>query len=240
MIDIHCHLLPNIDDGSGSWEESLQMVEIAVQDGITGAVATPHWIQGTTWQPRPDYVRSLVAEFNDKIAERGIDFRVYAGMEVGIIPDLPRLVASGEILALADGDFVLIEIPFYSLPIGLDEVISGIGSIGKTAVLAHPERSRDFQRKPDSMIRLAGMGALVQVTAGSLAGSFGDSARKCALEFANLDVLHFVSSDSHSTKHRRPVVSKGLSVLEKHIGKEKVEEIVLNSYKVIESVNARG
>ena len=90
------------------------------------------------------------------------------------------------------------------------------------------------------MVRLAGMGALVQVTAGSLAGSFGDSARKCALEFANLDLLHFVSSDSHSTKHRRPVVSKGLSVLEKHIGKEKVEEIVLNSYMVIEPGNARG
>ena len=74
MIDIHCHLLPNIDDGSGSWEESLQMVEIALQDGITGAVATPHWIQGTTWQPHPDSVRALVAEFNEKIAERGLDF----------------------------------------------------------------------------------------------------------------------------------------------------------------------
>ena len=123
---------------------------------------------------------------------------------------------------------------------GLDEVIYGIGSLGKTAILAHPERSREFQRMPDSMIRLVGMGALVQVTAGSLSGSFGEAARKCALDFAQMDILHFVSSDSHSTKHRRPVVSNGLSVLEKNIGSEKVNEIIANSYKVIEPNNTKA
>ncbi len=233
MIDIHCHLLPNIDDGPKSWDESLEMVRIASEDGITGAVTTPHWIQGTSWQPGAETVKKMVEEMNARVEERGMEFRVYPGMEIGIIPDVARAVASGEVLCLAEGNFVLIEIPFYSLPLGIEEVIFGIESIGKTPVLAHPERNREFQGMPARIADLVGMGALVQVTAGSLCGSFGEAARRCSLEFAELGVLHFVSSDAHSTKHRTPVVSKGLAVLEKNIGSEKVSEIIANTYKVV-------
>ncbi|MEQ9619656.1 MAG: CpsB/CapC family capsule biosynthesis tyrosine phosphatase [Deltaproteobacteria bacterium] len=233
MIDIHCHLLPNIDDGPKSWDESLEMVRIASGDGITGAVTTPHWIQGTNWQPSADTVRILVEEMNARIGELGMDFRVYPGMEIGIIADLARVVSSGEVLPLAEGDFVLIEIPFYSLPLGIEEVIFGLESMGKKTVLAHPERNREFQATPKRIIELVNLGPMVQVTAGSLCGNFGDSARRCAIEFANLGAVHFVSSDAHSVKHRSPVVSRGLAVLEKEIGAEKTTEIITNSYKVI-------
>lgn len=233
MIDIHCHLLPNIDDGPNSWDESLEMVRIAFEDGIRGAVTTPHWIEGTNWQPSAGTVRAMVEEMNARIVELGIEFRVYPGMEIGIIADLVRVVSSGEVLPLADGDFVLIEIPFYSLPLGMEEVIIGLESTGKKAVLAHPERNREFQARPSRIKNLMNLGPLVQVTAGSLTGNFGDSAKRCAIEFARMDALHFVSSDAHSVKHRSPVVSKGLAVLQKEIGSEKTDEIIANSYKVI-------
>ena len=233
MIDIHCHLLPDIDDGPKTWEESLDMIRIAHDDGIRGAVTTPHWIQGTNWQPSPDTVRNLVEEFNDRIKKEGMDFTVYPGMEIGIIPDLPRIVSNGEVLSLADSDFILIEIPFYNLPLGIEEVIFGLESLGKTPIMAHPERNREFQGSPGRITRLVGMGALVQVTASSLSGGFGDAARNCAIEFAKLGVLHFVSSDAHSRKHRAPVVSKGLAVLEKKVGKGAVEDLVSNTYQII-------
>jgi protein-tyrosine phosphatase len=233
MIDIHCHLLPNIDDGPKSWEESMEMVRIACGDGMKGAVTTPHWIQGTNWQPSPDIVRGLVDEFNVRIRDEGLDFEVYPGMEIGIIPDLPRVVANGDVLTLAGSDFILIEIPFYNLPLGIEEVIFGLEGIGKTPVLAHPERNREYQGAPRRIMDLVSMGALVQVTASSLTGGFGDAARSCAIEFAKLGVLHFVSSDAHSKKHRTPVVSNGLAVIEKRIGKQAVDDIVSNTYQII-------
>lgn len=233
MIDIHCHLLPDIDDGPKTWEESLDMIRIACADGIRGAVTTPHWIQGTNWQPSPDTVRGMVDEFNERIKKEGIEFTVYPGMEIGIIPDLPRTVSNGEVLTLADSDFILIEIPFYNLPLGIEEVIFGLESIGKTPVLAHPERNREYQSAPGRIAELVGMGALVQVTASSLSGGFGDAAKDCAIEFAKLGLLHFVSSDAHSRKHRSPIVSKGLAVIEKKIGKGAVDDLISNTYQII-------
>jgi protein-tyrosine phosphatase len=233
MIDIHCHLLPNVDDGPKSWEESLEMIRIAAGDGIKGAVTTPHWIQGTNWQPRPEKVREVVAELNSRIGKAGLDFEVFPGMEIGIIPDLPRYVSKGDVLSLADSHFVLIEIPFYSLPLGIEEVIYGLRSIEKTPVLAHPERNREYQGAPKRILELVGMGALVQVTASSLTGGFGDDAKSCSIEFAKLGALHFISSDAHSNKHRPPLVSKGLAVVEKKIGRDAADEIVSNTYKII-------
>src|SRR5690606_3055829 len=96
----------------------------------------------------PGTVVSLVAEMNERLRAEGIDFTAYPGMEIGIIPDLPRVISDGQVLPLAEGDFVLIEIPFYSLPMGLEDVIFGIETRGKKAVLAHPERNREFQGSP--------------------------------------------------------------------------------------------
>lgn len=233
MIDIHCHFLPNIDDGSKSWEETMEMARIAVSDGVTGAVMTPHWIQGTTWQPAPETVISLVAEMNRRLRAEGIDFTAYPGMEIGIIPDLPRVLSDGKILPLAEGEFVLIEIPFYSLPMGLEDVIFGIETQGKKAVMAHPERNREFQSSPRRILDFINMGALVQITAGSLTGGFGDSAKKCSVELAKLGAVHFVASDAHSTRHRNPIVSDGLSVLKKAVGQEGVDTVVANTYEVL-------
>ncbi len=233
MIDLHCHLLPNIDDGPKSWEESIEMVSIAHQDGIKGAVTTPHWIQGTNWQPDSSTVKKMVNELNVKLEGEGIDFKVYPGMEIGITTNLADLVSSGEILTLAEGNYLLLEIPYYSLPLGMEEIISGLRAIGKTAILAHPERCKEFQGSPGRILDLIDLGALVQITAGSLCGDFGDQAKKCALEFARLGALDIISSDAHSTGRRRPIVSKALRILENEIGAQMVDTVIDNTYKVI-------
>src|ERR1700741_3135468 len=123
MIDIHCHLLPNVDDGPSSWEESLEMARLASEDGIQVAVTTPHWIQGTKWEPNPDEIKKKVEELNKKLKENEISLTVLPGMEVGISENLPRLVSSGEILTLGESNYLLVEIPFSSLPFGIKELI---------------------------------------------------------------------------------------------------------------------
>ncbi len=233
MIDLHCHLLPNIDDGSKSWEESIEMVSIAHKDGIRGAVTTPHWIQGTNWQPDSGTVKEMVNELNIKLEGEGIEFKVYPGMEIGMTTNIVDLVSSGEILTLAEGDYLLLEIPYYSLPFGMEEIISGLRAIGKTAILAHPERCKELQESPRRILHLKDWGALVQITASSLYGDFGDQAKKCALEFAKMGAIDIVSSDGHSTTRRRPIVSKALRILEDEIGVQRVNAIIDNSYKVI-------
>lgn len=233
MIDLHCHLLPNIDDGSCSWEESLDMVRMAHGNGIRGAVATPHWIEGTNWQPETRVVRDMVAEMNQRIEDAGIDFKVYPGMEVGITADLAGLIERDRILTLAEGDFLLLEVPFHSLPLGVAEIISELCSSGKWPVLAHPERNSELQQKPKRIMEFVKAGALIQVTAGSLSGEFGQSARKCAVEFAKLGALDFVSTDAHSVRYRKPIVSDGLKALEKAVGADDVNSVIEASYRIV-------
>jgi protein-tyrosine phosphatase len=145
------------------------------------------------------------------------------------------LVAGGRILTLAEGDYLLIEIPFHTLPLGIEEIVSGLKTIGKQAVLAHPERNRELQQKPKKIMEYVKAGALIQVTADSLAGDFGSGARKCAIEFAKMGALDFVSTDAHSVRYRKPNVSEGLKALEKVIGAEKVNSIIDATYKVVNS-----
>jgi len=232
MIDLHCHLLPNIDDGPKTWEESLEMASIAYQDGIKGAVCTPHWIQGTNWEPQPSTVIEKVNEFNSRLLDAGIDFKVYPGMEIGITANLAEFVSSGRILSLAQGKYLLLEVPFYSLPYGIEEIIDSLQKIGKEVILAHPERGREFQENPSGILDFKELGVLLQITAGSLCGDFGDKAKKCALDFAEMGVLDIVSTDAHSTRRRRPIVSAGLKILEAELGSDKIDELIENSYKV--------
>ncbi len=209
------------------------MVRMASQDGIKGVVTTPHWIEGTNWQPETQTVRDMVAEMNRRVEDAGIDFKVYPGMEVGITADLAGLIERDRILTLAEGDYLLIEVPFHSLPLGMAKIISELCSIGTSAVLAHPERNRELQQKPKKILEYVKAGALVQVTAGSLSGEFGQSARRCAFEFAKLGALDFVSTDAHSVRYRKPIVSEGLKALEKAVGADKVDSVIDASYRIV-------
>lgn len=231
MIDIHCHLLPNIDDGPSSWEESLEMARIASQDGIRTTIATPHWILGTKWEPNPDEIKKKVDELNNKLKENEIPLNVLPGMEVGISENLPKLVSSGEVLTLGESRYLLIEIPFVSIPRGIEEIIFNLKDIGIRPVLAHPERNEELQKNPKKILELTGTGASIQVTSGSLCGNFGEKAKRCVIQFAKDGVIDAVASDAHSTAKRPPIITDGLRSLEELIGKNQIEALVANTYR---------
>ncbi len=229
MIDIHCHLIPNVDDGPDSWEESLEMARIACRDGIRYAFATPHWVQGSGMAPSPELVCEGVERLNELVSQGGLNYKVYPGMEIGLCENLPRLVETGEVLLLGESDCLLVETPFVSLPWGMGEILFGLISMGIRPVLAHPERNRVIQREPEIVADFVEKGTLIQVNAFSLCGDYGEGARRCCTKLAEMGLIHTLASDGHSAQWRPPIISEGLKELECLVGEKRVGELLESS-----------
>jgi protein-tyrosine phosphatase len=233
MIDIHCHLLPDIDDGPDSWEESLELAKLLTNEGVEIVITTPHWIQGSAWQPESGHVIDLVDELNLKLREKDIPLSVLPGMEVGINEKLAELVSGGKILTLGGGNHILVETPYVSIPFGIKEIIFRLKVSGFEPIMAHPERCGEIQANPKILKDIVDSGASAQVTTSSFLGYFGKGARECAIRLAKEGLIHFVASDAHSPDKRPPEIKKALLMLEDIIGKAEAKTIKDRAIRII-------
>jgi len=233
VIDIHCHLLPNIDDGPSSWEESLELAQMLSEEGVKIAITTPHWIKGSGWEPEPDKIKDMVDELNERLEKKKIPLKVLPGMEVGITENILELVNQGRILTLNSSPYLLIETPFISIPYGIEEVIFRLKESGIVPIFAHPERCREVQSNLKRLKDLSDTGALIQITTSSLLGYFGNEAMECAITLAKEGLVHFVASDAHSSKKRPPIINEAASILNNILGQERVKALKDNAYQVI-------
>ncbi len=234
MIDIHCHLLPNIDDGPSSWEESLELARLYDGEGIQTAIATPHWINGSHWEPDPDQVIEMVGILNEKTKAENIPLKILPGMEVGMTDNLIELLNDDSVLTLGGGSHILLESPFTSLPYKVEELISRLRKIGITTILAHPERCQEVQSNPKRLEVMVESGALIQITSSSLIGHFGIKSKNCATWLATRGLIHLIASDAHSPTTRPPLIRKPLSILEEIIGREATRIIEERTHNIIE------
>jgi protein-tyrosine phosphatase len=202
MIDIHCHVLPGIDDGPETIDGSIALVRAAVEAGIETLVATPH--VDARYGNDADTIAPLVADLNTRLGEEGIDLAVLPGGEIAIThlaelaPDqLPRL-------GLGGGSWLLVEPPFSPVVPGLEAQLLDLLRRGHRLVLAHPERCPAFRRDERVLRSLLEAGVLMSITAGSLAGRFGNEVRHFALSLAHEGMIHNVTSDAHDDTRRRP------------------------------------
>jgi protein-tyrosine phosphatase len=210
VIDLHCHVLPGIDDGPATLEGSLSLVRIAAAAGTRMLVATPH-VSGRYGNDAATIAR-LVAELNERVAAEatvtaaGAPLEVCAGAEVAltVIAELDP----GELarLTLGGGPWLLVEPPFAAPVPNLDALLLELQRDGRGIVLAHPERCAAFRRDPPMLARLVRAGMLTSVTASSLTGRFGEEARAFALTLAREGLLHNVASDAHDDEQRRPEI----------------------------------
>jgi protein-tyrosine phosphatase len=208
MIDLHCHILPGIDDGPASIEESVALVRAAAQDGTRKMVATSH----VSWRyaNEPDTIRRLVAELNARLAAERLAVEVLPGAEVSAtrIADIdPQQLAR---MRLGEGPWLLVEPPFTRTAYGLDVIFMELQRQGNRIVIAHPERCPAFQREPDTLKALVGLGALTSITAGSLTGRFGGEVRRFATRLLADGLVHNVSSDAHDLRRRPPALASEL------------------------------
>ena len=218
MIDIHCHILPSVDDGPSSLEESLAMARRAVEDGINTIVATPHTLNGVYMNPAKE-VTARVSAFQDVLSENQIDLKVYPGADVHICPNLFTRIENGDAGTINDAKkYILLELPSQTIPEGIKNEIFSLTLNGITPIISHPERNAIIQHDPLILYELLTMGALSQVTAMSLTGDLGKFARKSAERLLSNRLAHIIASDAHSSDGRPPIMSHAVDCAAEILG----------------------
>lgn len=219
MIDIHCHILPGIDDGPKNMEESLGLARLFVRAGYRHVITTPHWVFGTSWVPSGKTIREGVAELNRAIKAEGIDLTAHIGMEVALDNRIPELLESHEVIGLAGKSYVLVEAPFLRLPLGWEEVFFNILSKGYKIIVSHPERCAHLAEKNGLIDEFIKAGLYLQVNWSSFLGYYGPEADKTANYMAANGYIHCLATDSHDLRDRHPGhATKTMNLVEKLVG----------------------
>jgi protein-tyrosine phosphatase len=208
VIDLHCHVLPGIDDGPATVEDSVALARDAAAAGTHVLVATPH--VSRSYPNRPATIARLADELNARLALEGLAIEVRAGAEVSISRAVEMDPSELGRLRLAGGPWLLVEPPFSPSARGLDILLLDLQRRGHRIVLAHPERCPAFQRDPRLLHSLVGAGMLTSITAGALVGRFGGDVRRFAIALVRAGMAHNVASDAHDLHSRPPGVSAEL------------------------------
>ena len=233
MVDIHSHILPNIDDGPSSWDVAEEMCRMAVDDGIQHMVATPHS------NDRYHYDREQFTETLHLLQKRignqltlslGCDFHLSYENVQDALENPARYV-------IADTKYMLVELSNYSVPPSVSDSLMRLADRGLTPILTHPERNPLLQGNLKRVLEWAAAGVAVQVTASALTGSWGDGVRRAGLWLLEHDSVHVLASDAHNTDRRRPGLSSARAAVEEIAGKQIAQALVDGNPRAI--VNGR-
>ncbi len=205
FIDIHTHILPGIDDGSSSYEESVTLARCYVNVGIKKVVATPHFIPGTAWATPADKVLEMVITLQNTLDTERIDLKILPGMEIAFHKKLADRIEQGHVLPLGDSRHYLIEPSFHGEQDSLLAALSVLLEGGNKIILAHPERIDGLRGKIENIRSLVDKGLLIQINTGSLLGYFGRSANELSQSLWERDCFHLIASDTHDMNKRRPL-----------------------------------
>jgi protein-tyrosine phosphatase len=211
MIDIHCHMLPGIDDGPANLDESLEMARLAVANGITETVVTPHIHIGRYANTR-ESVAEATTRFQQSLQDNGIALRLRMAAEIRIGPELKTLVEAQQVPwlgSLGGYRLVLLEFPHSHIPPGSEKLVKWCLERKIRPVIPHPERNKDVIRNIEKIAPFVNLGCLLQVTAGAVAGGFGPQARKRARQLLKRGWVTFLASDAHNTRYRIPDLEPG-------------------------------
>jgi protein-tyrosine phosphatase len=227
MIDIHCHILPGLDDGARTMDEALAMARIAAADGIDALVASSHITPGV-YDNSPERIVAAAEAFGDRLRREGIPLRIIPGADVRMTPEL--LNGNGRYLCInRDTPYFLFEFPHDLVPPGSERLVEALCGRGLVPVITHPERNMELQRRPEKLEPFVAMGCLVQITAMSLTGEFGPRAQSVAERFMKEGRVHLIATDAHDTKKRPPILSRALHRAEALVGVEAARAMVFET-----------
>lgn len=224
MIDTHLHILPGVDDGPDTMEDSIALARVLVQEGVQAAIATPHY--------NDEYPRYRLAEIQARVCEvqqaldrRGIPLHLFPGHEVQIKPGLVEDIQSGRAATLNGSRYLLLELwPTSWLP-ETERVIFELRAAGIIPVLAHVERYHAIQRDPQKLASLLAQGVLAQITTGSLVGMQGRTAQRSAETLLKKGLVHCFGSDAHGLRKRPPAVAQGLQAAGKLLSQQRIRQL---------------
>ena len=222
MIDIHCHILPGVDDGATDLAEAIKMAKIALRDGIVKIVATPHIKDSFLDKQSLSFSYEILTQ---SLKMNSIPVDILLGGEVSVDIDSSKF----EYYTINGTKYILIEFPAGHVPHNTGEILFNLIVNGFFPIIAHPERNASILRKPEILFNLLNMQVLVQITAGSITGMFGPDTKACARYFLQKGVVSFIASDAHSAGYRRPVLSKSVQAATKIIGREEAMKLVTSN-----------
>lgn len=232
MIDLHCHMLPGIDDGAQSLEVALEMARMAVADGITITACTPHIYPGMYMNSGPG-IAAARKVFQAELAANGINLQLVVGADVHLVPGLIDGIRSGAVPTIHGSRYLLLEPSHTTPPPRFEDSVFNITASGYTPVITHPERLTWIEGHYDVFMRLIEQGSWMQITAGSLTGAFGPRAKYWAEKFVGEGKTHILATDAHSTGRRRPCLSEAAHRAAEMLGQDEARRLVVDRPRAI-------
>lgn len=235
MIDIHCHILPNVDDGSESLEESIAMAKIAESEGITKIVNTSHCHFDFKYK-KGNELKLELEKFNQALKEENINIEVLLGNELYYTSDLIERFDELDFFSMNNSKYILMEFSPINFPKNIEDVIYEIKIRGYIPIIAHAERYKQVQEDVNIVLDCIKEGALIQVNASSILGKNGEKAEDTSKKLLDNNMVHFVATDAHSSNRRRPLIKDSYNYILKNYGKEVAEKLFIeNPTSVIEN-----
>lgn len=222
MVDIHSHILPEVDDGSKSWETSVAMCRMAAADGITHQVATPH--ANDRYHYDRAYLQSLVDHLQQLVRDEitlslGCDFHLS-------YDNLQSLLANPARYAIQGSRYMLVELSNYSVPQRIGDCFTQLGDRGITAVITHPERNPILRESPQRVVEWAEQGCVIQITGSALTGFWGERVRRAAHWLLERNAVHVLATDAHDTEKRTPILSTARDAAAEICGQDIADALV--------------
>ena len=232
MIDFHTHILPNIDDGSRSIDETFNLIKEAKEVGFDGIILTSHYIENfyeTDVPERDIWVKAI----SENLGAKGIDTDLYLANEIYISENMMGLLEQQKASTINNSCYVLFELPLNEEPLNLYDVIYSLQENKLIPVLAHPERYSFVQKEPELIYDLIEKGCLMQANYGSIIGQYGVKAEYIVKKFLENNMIHFLGSDVHRQNSIYPKIPFALEKIKEIVGEEKLEELTTINPKLV-------
>jgi protein-tyrosine phosphatase len=224
VIDIHCHVLPEVDDGPKSWDIAVEMCRMAAADGITHSVATPH--ANDRYPYDRGYLAGLLDQLREKVGSE-LELQLSLGCDFHLsFENLERVLEQPHTYTIDETNYLLIELSNFSVPTRLEDCFTRLGDRGLTPILTHPERNPILQQTPQRILEWAEQGCLIQVTASALTGFWGERPEIVARWLLDRSAVHILATDAHDIRRRIPNLSAARAVAEDIVGAEYAEALV--------------
>ena len=228
MIDIHCHILPEVDDGSRSLNESIEMAMIAKEQGITKIVNTSHYHPDFRYKKGEELLKEL-EDFNNVLKENMIDIEVVIGNEIYYTKDLIKEIDELDFYTLNNSRYILIELPPTNFPKDLCNIVYELKEKNYIPVFAHVERYREVQENPELIYEVINAGAIIQVNSHSILGKSGKELQKVCNTLLNRNMVHVVGTDAHSSKRRTPIFLDAYKYVSEKYSKEMADDLFIKN-----------
>lgn len=237
MIDIHNHIIYKFDDGPKTLDESIEMLKMAVDQGITDVFATSHFNEVVNQEQEDDYFTKL-DHLRETLRDKNIPVRLYSGSEMFFHHYIAQTLTKRRVGTLAETNrYVLMEFPLYLMPVGAEETLFNLTMEGYRPIIAHPERYSALHNHPEKILHFIRHGGLLQVNTGSVLGKFGRTVQKISLWLIENRYVHFLASDAHSPEGRGFRLAEAVATLEKDFDKNYIQTLVKdNPQKIIDNV----